>query len=91
MPTNEVSIKGEIIKLWSPNSGAISQVGLIADDTGKIKFTSQAKSKQKCVREGDQVKIKYAKKNWCQSRCSIALTYDSLIIFPERDPGWWGE
>ena len=52
------------IKLWSPNSSAISQVGLIADDTGKIKFTSWAKSKQKCVREGDQVKIKYTKKNW---------------------------
>ena len=91
VPTNEVSIEGEVITLWRPSSRAISQVGLIADDTGKIKFTSWAKSKQKCVREGDQVKIKYAKKNWYRGRCSIALTYDSRIIFPEREPGWWGE
>jgi hypothetical protein len=41
------------------------------------------------MREGDQVKIKYAKKNWYQGRCSIALTYDSLIIFPDRDDRWW--
>lgn len=91
VPTNEVSIEGEVITLWRPSSRAIGQVGLIADDTGKIKFTSWAKSKQKCMREGDQIKIKYAKKNWYQGRCSIALTYDSLIVFPDRETGWWGE
>jgi hypothetical protein len=89
VPTNEVSIEGEVITLWRPSSRAISQVGLIADDTGKIKFTSWAKSKQKCMREGDQVKIKYAKKNWYQGRCSLALTYGSLIIFPDRNDRWW--
>ena len=36
VPTNEVSIEGEVITLWRPSSRAISQVGLIADDTGKI-------------------------------------------------------
>jgi hypothetical protein len=89
VPVSEVSVSGEIIELWRPSSSAISQVGLIADESGKIKFTSWSKSDQKGVREGDRVQIKYAKKNWYRGRCSIALTYDSRIVFPERDRRWW--
>ena len=91
VPGEEVSVSGEIVQLWRPSSSAISQVGLIADESGKIKFTSWAKSDQKGVREGDRVRIKHAKKNWYQGRCSIALTYDSRIVFPERDRQWWKE
>jgi hypothetical protein len=87
-PGDEVSVSGEIVQLWRPSSSAISQVGLIADESGKIKFTSWAKSDQKGVREGNRVQIKHAKKNWYQGRCSIALTYDSRIVFPERDRQW---
>jgi hypothetical protein len=89
VPVSEVSVSGEIIELWRPSSSAISQVGLIADESGKIKFTSWSKSDQKWVREGDRVQIKHAKKNWYRGRCSIALTYDSRIVFPERDRQWW--
>jgi hypothetical protein len=89
VPVSEVSVSGEIIELWWPSSSAISQVGLIADESGKIKFTSWSKSDQKWVREGDQVQIKYAKKNWYRGRCSIALTYVSRIAFPEHDRRWW--
>jgi hypothetical protein len=91
VPGDEVSVSGEIVQLWRPSSSAISQVGLIADESGKIKFTVWEKSDQKGVREGDRVQIKHAKKNWYQGRCSIALTYDSRIVFPERDRKWWKE
>jgi len=90
-PGDEVSVSGEIVQLWRPSSSAISQVGLIADESGKIKFTSWTKSRQKGVREGDRVQIKHAKKNWYQGRCSIALTSDSRTVFPERDRQWWRE
>ena len=91
VPGDEVSVSGEIVQLWQPSSSAISQVGLIADESGKIKFTSWTKSRQKGVREGDWVQIKHAKKNWYQGRCSIALIYDSRIVFPERDECCWEE
>jgi hypothetical protein len=91
VPGDEVSASGEIVQLWQPSSSAISQVGLIADESGKIKFTSWTKSRQKGVREGDRVQIKHAKKNWYQGRCSIALTSDSRIVFPERERQWWKE
>ncbi len=35
----EVDVEGEIIKLWEPSKSSISQVGLIADETEKMKFT----------------------------------------------------
>ncbi|WP_136689114.1 DNA-binding protein [Halorhabdus amylolytica] len=89
VPTDEVSIEGEIVTLWRPSSSAISQVGLIADETGKIKVTIWEASDQPGIKEGDQVKIRQAQKNWYQGRCSLALTYDSIIIFPERDDRWW--
>jgi hypothetical protein len=85
----EVSVAGEIVKLWSPSDSAISQVGLIADESGKTKFTIWEKSDQPGVREGDRVTFRHAKLNWYQGRCSIALTYDSMILFPERDDRWW--
>ncbi|MES3160639.1 MAG: DNA-binding protein [Halorubrum sp.] len=89
VPGGDVNVSGEVIELWDPSSPAIAQVGLIADDSGKIKFTSWAKSKQPWVKEGDRVQLWNAKKNWYQGRCSLALTYDSRIEFPERDRRWW--
>ena len=86
--TNEVTVEGEIVKLWEPSTHSIQQVGLIADETGKIKFTIWRKSRQTKVREGDRVRFRGAKKNWYQGWCSISLTYHSRIQFPERDP-WW--
>jgi ssDNA-binding replication factor A large subunit len=88
--TNEVCVEGEVIQLWEPSTHSIQQVGLIADETGKIKFTIWRKSRQTMVREGHRVRFRAAKKNWYQGRCSIALTYHSRIEFPEREPWWKG-
>jgi ssDNA-binding replication factor A large subunit len=84
----EVTVEGQVIELWSPSSSAIQQVGLIADDSGKIKFTCWEKSNQTVVREGQTVRFRAAAKNWYEGRCSIALTGWSRIEFPERGR-WW--
>jgi len=87
--TNEVSIEGEVITLWDASNPKIAQVGLIADDTGKIKFTSWRKSEPAYVQEGDTVRMRAVKKNWYEGRCSLAVIYDSMIVFPGRDRRWW--
>jgi len=89
VPGMSVNVGGEVIELWKPSSPAIAQVGLIADESGTIKFTIWEKSDQKWVTEGDHVQLWGAKKNWYQGRCSLALTYDSRIVFPERERRWW--
>jgi ssDNA-binding replication factor A large subunit len=83
-----VSIEGEIIELWPSRYGPIQEVGLIADDSGVIKFTAWISSNCRSVEEGEYVRIRAAARNWYQGRCSIALTGESRVRFPNREP-WW--
>ncbi|XVH33803.1 DNA-binding protein (plasmid) [Haloferacaceae archaeon DSL9] len=84
----EVSIEGRVTQLWDPSSSAISQVGLIEDDSGKTKFTSWVASDQPWIEEGERVRIHGAAKNWYNGRVSVALTGWSTVMFPERGR-WW--
>ncbi len=88
IPVGEVTVEGTVQTLWEPSSSSIQQVGLIADDSGKIKFTCWEKSQQTVVQEGKTVRFRGAAKNWYEGRCSIALTGWSDIHFPERGR-WW--
>jgi len=90
VPVGEVTVEGEIIELWDPSDTSISQVGLIEDDSGKIKFTIWEASRKTIVSEGETVRFRAVKKNWYQGRCSIAITGWSRIEFPERGR-WWEE
>jgi len=80
----EVCIEGTITQLWDAESPAISQVGLIEDDSGRTKFTVWMQSDLPLVMEGEQVVMRNAAKNWYQGRCSVALTGWSRLTFPER-------
>ena len=80
----EVSISGTVTTLWEPSSPAIAQVGLIEDETGRIKFTSWKASNAPLVREGEQVTFRSVAKNWYEGRCSVALTGWSDVLFDER-------
>ncbi len=84
----EVDVEGEIIELWAPSKPSISQVGLIADDTEKMKFTIWKNSYQTTVSEGQTVRIRNAAKNWHNEQCNLAVTGWSRLEFPERGR-WW--
>ena len=90
VPVGEVTVEGAVQTLWDPSSASIQRVGLIADDSGKIKFTIRERSNQTMVREGQTVRFRAAAKNWYEGRCSIAMTGWSDIHFPERGR-WWEE
>jgi len=84
----EVSIEGRVTVLWEPSSPAISQVGLIEDDSGKTKFTSWKASDAPWIKQGERVRIHGAAKNWYNGRVSLAVTGWSTLHFPERGR-WW--
>gem|GEM_PF-2373353 len=90
LPGDAVTIEGEILELWDGESGAVSQVGLIADDTDKIKFTVWEKSRCVPVAVGERVRLRSVKVNRYRGRWSVALTSDSRVVFPERDARWDG-
>ncbi|WP_117592544.1 DNA-binding protein [Haloprofundus halophilus] len=84
----EVSIEGRVETLWTPSHSAISQVGLIADDSGRTRVTIWEKSDAPWIEEGEKVRIHGAARNWYEGRVSLAVTGWSDICFPERDR-WW--
>jgi ssDNA-binding replication factor A large subunit len=83
-----VSVSGKVVQLWEPGHPAIQDVGLIADESGQIKFTIWTKSRCCAVKEGEQVRFRAAARNWYRGRCSLALTGESRVEFPERG-AWW--
>ena len=80
----EVSIEGTIETLGEPSHPKIAQVGLIADETGRTKFTSWVKSEPSIVREGETVRLYGVRKNWYEGRCSVAVTYWSRMEVTDR-------
>jgi len=84
----EVSIEGTVTQLWEPSSSAISQVGLIEDESGRTKVTIWEKSNAPWIKEGEQVRIHGAARNWYEGRVSLAVTGWSTLHFPERGR-WW--
>jgi len=85
---HEVNLDARVATLWEPSSPRIQQVGLLEDETGRIKFTVWEKSRQPWLDEGERVQIYNAAKNWYQGRVSVALTGWSEVHFPERGR-WW--
>lgn len=84
----EVSVAGTVSQLWEPSAANIAQVGLIEDETGRIKFTSWEKSGMSEVAEGERVRVRGASKNWYQGRVSIAFTGWTHLHFAERGRYW---
>ena len=80
IPREEVSIEGEVATLWTSDHRAIAQVGLLEDESGRVKFTVWQKSRQPVVAVGERVRMRAVAKNWYQGRVSVALTGDSRII-----------
>jgi hypothetical protein len=86
--TSEVSVEGEVIELYEDTHPAVHQAGLLADDSGVIKFTTWRKSMQPTVREGQRVRLRAVQTNWHNERCSLAVTGWSIVEFPEAERGW---
>ena len=80
IPRKEVSIEGEVTTLWESTHRAIAQVGLLEDESGRVKFTIWQKSRQPVVEVGERVRMRTVAMNWYQGRVSVALTGDSRII-----------
>jgi type II secretory pathway component PulJ len=63
VPSEEVNVEGTITQLWTPSSPAIAQVGLLEEESGRVKITSWVKSDPPRVEEGERVRIYKAAKS----------------------------
>lgn len=74
-----ISLKAKVIQLWENESKAISQIGLLGDDTGTIKFVSFTKSDLPLLEEGKSYVFKNLVTDSWQGRFSVKLNKTSSV------------
>lgn len=84
----EADIQGEVTTLWQPKASNQQQVGLIADDSGQLKFTVWTLSNQDVIlREGDTIRIVGGKVGVYKGQATLAADSKTLITVIERGDG----
>lgn len=80
-----VTLRAKVIQLWESNQESISQVGLLGDESGTIKFTKWAKSALPPVEEGKSYLFKKVITSEWQGQFSVKLNKTSEIIPIKED------
>jgi len=80
-----ISLKAKVLELWEPRSESVSQVGLLGDDTGVIKFVIWAKSDLPDVEEGKSYLFKNVVSDVYQGRTQVNINRNSEIIELKED------
>ena len=79
-PGQWVDLTVKVAQLWEANSDAISQSGLVGDDTGTIKFVKWAKADLPELEEGKSYLLKNLVTDEFQGRFSVKLNRTSQIV-----------
>ncbi|MBC7114036.1 MAG: hypothetical protein H5T47_00195 [Archaeoglobi archaeon] len=80
-----VSLKAKVLEIWEPRSDSVSQVGLIGDETGIMKFVVWSKSELPDVEEGKSYLFKNVISDVYQGRIQINVNRNSEIIELQED------
>lgn len=84
-PNQWISLKAKVIQLWDASSPNVSQVGLIGDETGIIKFVIWAKSGKREVEEGKSYLFKNVVSDSFGGRMQINVNRNSDIVEIDED------
>jgi replication factor A1 len=84
-PGQWVDLTIKVAQLWEANSEAISQSGLVGDDTGTIKFVKWAKADLPDLEEGKSYLLKNLVTDEFQGRFSVKLNRTSQIVPLDED------
>jgi replication factor A1 len=74
-----IDLEAKVVELWEPTSSAISQTGLIGDETGTIKFVKWTKSELPDMELGKSYLFKNVVTDEFQGRFSVKLNRTSGI------------
>lgn len=80
-----VNVKAKVVQLWENTHGSISQVGLIGDDTGTIKFTKWESAELPDIEEGKSYLFKNVVTNEWNGKFQVNLNKSSSIENIDED------
>jgi replication factor A1 len=75
-----ISLKAKVIQLWENEKTSISQIGLLGDDTGTIKFVVFTKSDLPLLEEGKSYVFKNLITDSWQGRFSVKLNKTTTVV-----------
>ncbi len=78
-PDDWVSLRAKVVELWDSDSDAVAQSGLIGDESGRIKFTSWAKSDLPALEEGKSYELDNVVTDEFQERIGVNLNSSTEI------------
>ncbi|CAJ35846.1 replication protein A [Methanocella arvoryzae] len=79
-----VSLKAKVLQVWENDKPSISQIGVLGDETGTIKFVAFAKSDLPKLEEGKSYYLTNMVTDSWQSRFSVKLNKTTTIV-PTED------
>jgi replication factor A1 len=79
-----VSLNAKVVQLWENDKSSISQIGLLGDDTGTIKFVAFTKSDLPLIEEGKSYHFSNLVTDSWQGRFSVKLN-KTTVITPTED------
>jgi replication factor A1 len=84
-PNQWISLKAKVIQLWDATSPNVSQVGLIGDETGIIKFVIWAKSEKKEIEEDKNYLFRNVVTDSFAGRFQVNVNKNSEIVEIDED------
>ena len=75
-----ISIEAKVIQIWENSNGAVSQTGLVGDETGVIKFVAWKKSECPMLELGETYRFKNVVTSEYNDRDSVSLNKNTKII-----------
>jgi replication factor A1 len=84
-PEQWIDLTAKVVELWEPRSDSVAQVGLLGDESGRIKFTTWAKSDLPELAEGAVYRLGNVVTDEYEGRYSVKLNRTTTIEELEED------
>lgn len=80
-----IDLTVKVVELWEPRSDSIAQVGLLGDETGRIKFTAWATSDLQHLSEGSVYQLENVVTDEYEGNYSVKLNSSTTITELDKD------
>ncbi|MFB6229255.1 MAG: replication factor A [Halobacteriales archaeon] len=80
-----IDLTAKVVELWEPRSDSVAQVGLLGDESGRIKFTAWATSDLPELTEGEVYRLGNVVTDEYEGRYSVKLNRTTTIERVEED------
>jgi replication factor A1 len=80
-----VDLTAKVVELWEPRSDSVAQVGLLGDESGRIKFTKWSKSDLPELTEGEVYRLGNVVTDEYEGRYSVKLNRTTTIERVEEE------